>query len=117
MLAENGARPKYVPPEDILQRNVEADYEAEISRRVEWAIEKIVDKDSIVTLVTEELREEMQLPDAADLIRKRFKERPTTTWKSIVDREHTTRGRQKEEAIETMVREEIVSLVTEEEED
>jgi hypothetical protein len=49
LLAENGARPKYVPPEDVLQRKVRANYEWEIEWRVGAIIDEIVDKDAIVT--------------------------------------------------------------------
>jgi len=49
LLAENGARPKYVPPEDVLQEEVEENYEAEIEWRVGQIIDDLVDKDAIVT--------------------------------------------------------------------
>lgn len=65
--------------------------------------------------MTEALREEIQLTEAADLIRYRFEEEPTTTWSSVVDLEHSNRARRKRDEIEEMVREEIATLVTEEE--
>jgi hypothetical protein len=114
LLAENGARPKYVPPDNVLRVRVESDYRAEISRRVEDAIEDIVDKNAIVTEVTEALREEIRLTGAADLIRNRFQEEPATTWHRVVDREHSMRAGQKRAAIEEMVRKTIVTLVAEE---
>ncbi|HEY6581283.1 MAG TPA: hypothetical protein VIZ60_09160 [Rubrobacter sp.] len=89
LLAENGARPKYVPPDHVLRARVKLDYEYEIEWRVEGAIARFVDKDSIVTLVTEALRQEIQVTKAADLIRDRFEEEPATTWDSVVDRKHS----------------------------
>jgi hypothetical protein len=61
------------------------------------------------------LREEIQLTEATDLIRDRFKKKPAATWESVVDLEHSSRARAKEDEIEEMVREEIATLVTEEE--
>jgi hypothetical protein len=115
LLEENGARPKYIPPEDVLQQRVRSDYEWEIEWRVGQAIEDLVDKDAIVTRVTEALREEIQLTEAADLIRDKFKEKPQATWSSVVDKEHTARVRKKRADIKKMVWEEIGTLATEEE--
>jgi hypothetical protein len=112
-LQKHGIRPKYVPPEPELSELVAEDFEGEISLRVGILIDRIVDKDAIVTLMTDELRDDLQLEDAEEFIRERFKQRPTLRWKQVVDREHSSRVWNAREQIEKMVREEILTLVTE----
>jgi hypothetical protein len=114
LLEENGARPKYVPPREYLEEMIGDDVEDELESGVEGIIERLVDKDAIVTRVTEALREEIALDiDGAEQhIRERFGQRPTTTWRSVVYAYHRDRVSEKSSEIEEIVSEEIVTTVT-----
>ena len=68
-------------------------------------------------MVTEGLRNEVQLEGAANFIRERFEETPTTTWRNVIDREHRRRAIANRETIKSMVRDAIVEAVTDERED
>jgi hypothetical protein len=120
LLEENDARPKYVPPEDVLEEQIEKDYENEIATRVDDVIEDLLDKDAIVTLVMDEMRDDIALgsdagEDPEKFIRKYFEDHPLVTWRNVVDRTHRDRTDEKSSEIEKMIGEEIVTRVTGEE--
>jgi Topoisomerase 6 subunit A/Spo11, Toprim domain len=116
-LRAHGIRPKYVPPEDELEELVAQEFEREMEFRVGMVIDRLVDKRAIVTTVTEEMRERLQLEDAEPFIRERFEERPTASWSGVVDAEHRRRARAAREEIEDLVRETLVTTVTEEQDE
>jgi hypothetical protein len=64
-----------------------------------------------------DLRDEILLEDAAEFIRGRFEVEPTTTWSDVVDSEHRRRAIEQSGTIEELVREAIVTMVTEQEGD
>lgn len=112
-LQQHGIRPKYIPPDEVLEEEVADNFEAEIRWRVGTVIDRLVDKNAIVTRVMDELRTTLQLSDAANFIREAFEEEPTASWSDVVDGEHRRRAREAREAIAEIVREEVVTLVTE----
>ena len=112
-LREAGIRPKYVPPADELAELVADDFDATIQLRVASVIDSLVDKEAIVTTVTERLRERLQLTDAEDFIRERFEEEPAASWSDVVEAEHDARASDAREEIEAQVREAVVTTVTE----
>jgi hypothetical protein len=108
-LQAHGIGPKYVPPEEDLAELVADDFEEAVSVRVGIAIDDLVSADEIVTLVTDLLRDRLQLEDPEDFIRGKFAESPTLQWCAVVDREHRKRLREAREEIEELVREQIVT--------
>jgi hypothetical protein len=112
-LLENGVREKVVPPDDYLQWFIEDNFDDEISLRVGLAIDRLIDKDAIVSKVKDELRDELQLTDAASFIRARFAEEPDSAWNDVVDEEHSRRVREAREDLAEMVRDEIVKVTDE----
>jgi hypothetical protein len=119
LLEENGARPKYVPTRDVLEEEIEEDFEREITVRVNLVIDEMVDKDAIVTDVMDAFRDDIQLDieEAEKHIRERFEQEPETTWRSVVDMTHRRQARSKLEEIKEMVAEQIVTRVTDDSED
>jgi hypothetical protein len=115
-LREHDIRDKYIPPEDELQELVAEDLEGEIAWRVGAAIAEVVDKDAIVTRVTEALRERLQIDEPAAYIREAFEEDPFVSWSEAIDDEHSRRAREARHDMAEMVRDAIVTRVTEAEE-
>jgi hypothetical protein len=108
-LKRHGIRPKYIPPDEALEELVAEDYENEISYQVDQIVDQLVDKDALVTMVTEEFRHELQLTDAAEFIREEFKRSPYSSWSEVVDREHSRRVQGALRQIAEMVQEDIVT--------
>ncbi len=111
-LREAGIRPKYVPPEEALDDLVAEDLKGTIELYVSIAINQIVDRDAIVTRVTDAIRGELSIDDPESFIRERFKSAPTTNWGFVIDDEHRRRARELNGRIEELVSEAIVTRVT-----
>ena len=116
-LERHGIRPKYVPPEDELAERVEEDFEATIRARVGLALNSVIDEAAIVDQVTEELRGELQLDDAEEFIRESLEIHPYEAWDSVLDKEHRRRVLGARGEIEAMVRDHVVTMVTDDYED
>jgi hypothetical protein len=115
-LRVHGIRPKYVPPEDDLRTLADDDLRSDIAWRVGTAIDAAVDKDAIVTMVTEALWDRLRIDDPTALVRQSFEDDPYKPWSEVVDVEHRARTRKAKEEVVELVREAIVTMVTGEEE-
>ena len=71
------------------------------------AVDDLVDKDAIVTRVTEALRERLQISEPAAFIRESFEADPYRSWSAVIDGEHRHRTREAREEIADMVRDAI----------
>jgi hypothetical protein len=111
-LQKHGIRPKYVPPENELERLVEDDLVATVRSRVETLIDAIVEKESIVEAVMEDLGDELRIENPEAFIRQRFEQRPTQSWNTVVDLAHWRQVREANEKIRAKVREAVVTMVT-----
>jgi hypothetical protein len=112
-LREAGIRPKYVPPADELEVLAEENFDENVNYYVRAAIARLVDTDAIVTRVTRQLRERLQLTDAGPFIREQFEYEPTASWSDVVEAEHDERVRAAREEIAQTVADEVVSRETE----
>jgi hypothetical protein len=108
-----GIRGKYIPPEDELEELIASDFEADIDFKVASAVDDLVDKDAIVTSVTEALRERLQVSEPAAFIRESFEADPYRSWSDVIDEEHRWRTREAGEEITELVRETIEQRVEE----
>jgi hypothetical protein len=115
-LKKHGVRPKYVPPADVLRDLVDVALQEDIDLRVRMAINEFVDTDGIVTRVTEAFMDRLRLEDPAPFVRQKFEERPYASWEGIASTENRRRVREVHDEIMEMVRDEIVTMVTEDEE-
>ena len=106
-LRASGIRGKYMSPEDELEELVASDFEADIEYRVASAVNDLVDKDAIVTEVTEVLRGRLQVSEPAAFIRESFEADPYRSWSDVIDEEHRWRTREAGEEITELVREAI----------
>jgi hypothetical protein len=109
-LQKHGIRPKYVPPEDELERLVEDDLVATVRSRVGTLIDAIVEKESIVEAVMEDLGDELRIENPEAFIRQRFEQRPTQSWNTVVDLAHWRQVREANEKIRAKVREAVVTM-------
>ena len=76
------------------------------------AIDQIIDRDSLVSHLTEQFRAPYGIEDAREWIKEGFKDDPQRSWESIAAGRIEATGCQIRDSIEHAVREAIVSRQT-----
>lgn len=104
-LGENGVRPKVISPHDYLQEKLAKRRDNDIECEISMAINRIVDRDSIVSHLTEQFRDPYGIEDAREWIEEGFKDDHQRSWKSIAARRIEATGHQIRDSIEDAVRE------------
>ena len=113
-LRESGVRPKVVPPDDYLQENLAERRDDDIEAEISMAIDRIIDRDSIVSHLTEQFRGLYGIEDARGWIEEGFRDDPQRSWESIAATRIEAIGYKLRDYIEDAVREAIVSRQTRE---
>jgi Uncharacterized protein conserved in bacteria C-term(DUF2220) len=111
-LQKHGIRPKYVPPEEALEKLLEDELAFAVRDRVSRIIDRYLDRDAIVQMVLDELRDELRIEDPEAAIRQRFEQAPTQSWDDKIGNIHRPKIHKEIERIEEVVRDAVITRVT-----
>ena len=83
-LAENGVRPKLIPPEDALKERREVMYREKVEGWVDEVIAEMLDTDELKNKMVDEFQERFGLDGAREWIEKGFEDDRSKSWRAVL---------------------------------